>query len=762
MFHQIPDEMKRYNQWIVWKYEETTGGKPTKIPYCPQNPSRMASVTEPETWTDFNTACQIFSQGGFSGIGFVLTENDPFTFIDLDNPFEKDKQGNAKYSNAEEILQRQMKIHNAFDSYSERSPSGNSLHIICKGAVPSGRRRDAVELYSTARYMTMTGEVYNSAPIQPRQEYISLLWAEMGGTAQMLQMYQNDSEEVFTDDQILMKAADASNGEKFKKLYMGEWSDYYTSQSEADFALINIVSFYTQNRNQIKRIFRGSALGARAKAKREDYVSYMINKSFDRLLPNVDLSGLKLQMQIAIDKKEIKAKIQPKSPSKPNPYTFPTGLVGEIAEFIYSQSIYPVKEISLIAALALMSGICGKGYNVSGTGLNNYFVLLAKTGRGKEAMAKGIDKILNEVKKLQPNASDFLGPAEFASPQALVKHLNQKPCFMSIFTEFAMFLKQLTAINANSNFSGLRRMFLNLYNKSGNGQLLGGIVYSDRDKNVHSLNAPSFSFLGECTPEKYYRLLDEDLISEGLLPRFTTFEFLGEREISNKTHNDVKPNLDMVQRLAGIVSGCLLLQDNRQIIKVAFNKEAQEYFDYFNDVICTSKVNESDNTGVSAELWTRSHVKAMKLAALVAVGVQQHFPTITGEMAKWAIDIITYDNENIVSKFESGEISTNNGDIQQVREAKRLCMEYISTPYESLTNYKVIPKSMHQMRIIPYRYLSQKLAPLAAFRADKIGATNALKKAIGSLVDSGELQEIPRGQAEREFGSNQRCFAIRG
>ena len=114
---------------------------------------------------------------------------------------------------------------------------------------------------------------------------------------------------------------------------------------------------------------------------------------------------------------------------------WPKGLIGEIAEFVHAQSPYPCEEISLCAALALVSGICGKSYNVLGSGVNNYIVLIAKTGCGKEAMAKGIDQIINCVRKTVPTAVDFIGPAEFASPQALSKYLvNSSPSFVSILT----------------------------------------------------------------------------------------------------------------------------------------------------------------------------------------------------------------------------------------------------------------------------------------------------------------------------------------
>src|SRR5690606_13525509 len=120
------------------------------------------------------------------------------------------------------------------------------LHIIIKAAIPAGRRRNCVELYSSERYMTMTGDVYNDKPIEYRQELASSLWAQMRGNTNV-GSYDGNAPQTLEDAQIIERARSAANGEKFDALRSGRWSDYYPSQSEADFAFIDIIAFYTQN-----------------------------------------------------------------------------------------------------------------------------------------------------------------------------------------------------------------------------------------------------------------------------------------------------------------------------------------------------------------------------------------------------------------------------------------------------------------------------------------------------------------------------------
>src|ERR1700677_1592711 len=285
-YDQIPQELKLLRQWLVWRLEDIGAQRPTKVPYDART-GKLASVTEPETWTDFSSA--VSASKSYSGIGFVFSDNDPYTFIDLDNT-EGDKIA----------LNRQIELHKALDSYSEVSPSGVGLHIIIKGKVPAGRRRSHIEVYSSNRYATFTGNVYNNKPIAERQEILQNIWEQMGsGPATFV--YQGDQEEKFNDKEIIEQCRTAANGDKFNSLWTGNWESIYQSQSEADFALIDIIAFYTQNRSQIERLFRQSKLGTRDKAKRKDYIGWMVNRSFDRMLPKIDIDGFANEIQLKLE-----------------------------------------------------------------------------------------------------------------------------------------------------------------------------------------------------------------------------------------------------------------------------------------------------------------------------------------------------------------------------------------------------------------------------------------------------------------------------
>ena len=82
MFNNIPKELQELNQWVLWKYE-VVGGRQTKVPYSING--NKANITNPATWSSFAQVMEAGPRLGASGIGMVLTENDPYTGIDIDN-----------------------------------------------------------------------------------------------------------------------------------------------------------------------------------------------------------------------------------------------------------------------------------------------------------------------------------------------------------------------------------------------------------------------------------------------------------------------------------------------------------------------------------------------------------------------------------------------------------------------------------------------------------------------------------------------------
>jgi len=148
----IPEELTERPQWVCWRYEERDG-KTTKVPYTPETAVR-ASSTDLMTWSSFENALEACGrfEPAYDGIGFVFTSDDPFCGIDLDDCRGPKSGKIAPW--AKEIINRVP------DGYTEISPSGSGIHIIVEGSVRGGgMRKGPVEMYSRARFFTITGRM---------------------------------------------------------------------------------------------------------------------------------------------------------------------------------------------------------------------------------------------------------------------------------------------------------------------------------------------------------------------------------------------------------------------------------------------------------------------------------------------------------------------------------------------------------------------------------------------------------------------------
>lgn len=770
-YQLIPFELRQYPQWIVWRYEDVNNKK-TKVPYNLKG--FKASVTNPQTWHTFE---DVANATGFDGIGFVLTENDPFAFIDLDHT-----------SNQEEFAKQQTIYSNFIDTYAELSPSGKGLHILLKGRLPQGRRRGSVEIYSSQRFMTVTGNVYNNKEINNYQNHLETLYNSLGKADKIIKLA--DENQHYSDEDLFEIAYNAENGQKFYDLYNGHWQDYYSSQSEADHALINILSYFSRNQEQIARMFRASALGKRQKAMRDDYVGKMVMRSFDNYIPPVDIGALAENVKNALAENEQLKKgnlnLQLLTPAEMFPTqiapvdvplpdlsktnmsyseyaldadfeNLPNGLIKELARFIYAQSPRPVKAISTMTALALMAGICGRSYNISGTGLNNYFVLLAPTGIGKEGISKGINKLINTIIPQQPLAKTFVGLGELVSGISLLRYLSEETqCCLTVQGEFGMTMQRMTGRNATPNMLQLRKIILDLYGKSGNGEIMRSTVYADKQKNISEIKAPSFTMLAESTPSTFFDALSDGLVDEGLISRFNIVECTAKRPPLNKHHNKIEVPTDLKDYFLNLASNCLTLNATDQVIDIEMTQDAEEIFNDF-DKFCDDEINNSPEESYR-QLWNRGHLKSLKIASLFAIGVNIYKPVISKEQAIYAIKFVRDSIQQMYNRYSNLEIGVDSVSFEKRTLDLTYVVGYI------LINSKTTNFGSEEMKkdyVIPYKLLQAKCASRKSFKSlEKGGVAQNLKIAIQELVDSGLLVEIKPHVLKEKYNYSGKAWTI--
>ena len=204
----IPGKLKDLPQWICWKADQRNNGKTTKIPINPLS-GKYARTNDPKTWGQFKDAEAFYRSFGSDGIGFVFTEHDPFVGIDIDGCIDPDT--GEMDPGANQIVKH-------LGSYTEISPTGCGVHIIVEGKLPgAGRNTDKIEIYDEKRYFTFTGNLLNgsSPEIEHRDAELKQLYGQLPVQP-----------EKTLEDQIIEKARKARNGEKFMRLWGGDYFDY--------------------------------------------------------------------------------------------------------------------------------------------------------------------------------------------------------------------------------------------------------------------------------------------------------------------------------------------------------------------------------------------------------------------------------------------------------------------------------------------------------------------------------------------------------
>jgi putative DNA primase/helicase len=161
----VAAEMKQSRRWVRWALCDVQDGdklrKEMKPPF--QANGKPAKHNDSSTWGTYEEvlaaheanvplelSSTIAKDHGVRGIGLVI--GPPFFGIDLDDC--RDAATGALTPEAEEWVEE-------LNTLTEISPSGEGLHLWCHGEppYPEGHRKDGREIYSTNRYLTVTGHV---------------------------------------------------------------------------------------------------------------------------------------------------------------------------------------------------------------------------------------------------------------------------------------------------------------------------------------------------------------------------------------------------------------------------------------------------------------------------------------------------------------------------------------------------------------------------------------------------------------------------
>lgn len=246
-----------------------------------------AKCNDSSTWSTLSVISRACRNDHGELPAIVLSKDSDLIFLDLDQV--RNVYTDKLLTWAADLVQRT-------DSYTEISRSGSGLHIFLRGSAPILPEEKLkckcsnvlqtgsdFELYFLSKFATVTGNILVNKPIRRVDE------------AELLEIYRiffpekprppsssqiNTLANELDDEHLLRLARSAKNGNKFTILFdQGEWEGP-DDTSAKDLSLANLLAFYSDSQEQIKRLMKQSAL-IRKKWDREDYLDRTIEKALE-------------------------------------------------------------------------------------------------------------------------------------------------------------------------------------------------------------------------------------------------------------------------------------------------------------------------------------------------------------------------------------------------------------------------------------------------------------------------------------------------
>ena len=331
----------------------------------------------------------------------------------------------------------------------------------------------------------------------------------------------------------------------------------------------------------------------------------------------------------------------------------PPGQFGNLVQQTWETMHYRCYPVALIANMGLLSGIMGRRYNVHGTGLNLYFLLAMYTGSGKDFLSNYISSMLLRISSSSDMYS-FMARKRYTGPKALYQQLQDARCCISVMSELGLMLS-----SGSGDSAGLRRYMLDIYGKSGAGQVYIGEGYSDNTNNIGTLHSPALSVIGESTPDNLIKsLLNSDSISDGFLPRNFIVRIEDDQPyMTINPRREISP--DHISRIGAIAKDCAQIQsvDLPEIYEIGFAPDiAGDVQQYSMD--CVDRVNAYRKEDLlKSAMASRQWLKAVKIAALASAYNNDNLQIGKAEW-DWARDLVDWEYGKITSFLHGSDTSS--------------------------------------------------------------------------------------------------------
>ena len=216
----------------------------------------------------------------------------------------------------------------------------------------------------------------------------------------------------------------------------------------------------------------------------------------------------------------------------------PTGILKDIAGYYNQTAIKPQPLFAVATGLMYGSVILGRRYKTDFDNYtSNYFLLIAKSGTGKDHPKTVIRRLLSAS-----NLAWLERGGGFTAANTVVKSLGKQPLQISFFEEIGQKLCE-AANHGRSNASGMFRQLLDVWSSCHSAVV--GDEFSDGT--VPRAKKPALTIVGLTTPREFFdKAVNESLIEQGFINRLLPFISNEERTVTKLIKKKNQPLLDKI------------------------------------------------------------------------------------------------------------------------------------------------------------------------------------------------------------------------
>jgi hypothetical protein len=646
--HNIPQALKAVPNWMTWSLVNGT-----KIPSGKSNDSW--------SWTNFE---RIKNQ---EKIAYVFASNCPFTGIDVDDCIVDG-----------DFTEFAREILHLFEgkAYAEISPSGTGIKLWVRAKKPQGYRcqNKNLEVYDNNRFFAVTGEVlagFGDVGKDATQELLHLLDKYLKpdttpkpttsiypavypsiSISKRLEEYAETFEPVYEGGRNHKAFNHAGN--------MRAITDEIGNPPSEDEIIYLLRRWNASNvpplsDDELLKAIESSARNGSARAVKPPTEQPVYDYS------HIDFENLNLDFDTEIDDEEFCLSCIPES-----------GLLRGVFEF-YSEVCYRKSNMmGLAVSLSLCQTILGRRVR-SHTDLrtNDYNLIIAPTGSGKEACETTITKLLSAADA----SNSMLLPPDIQSGNGLMHAIAQQPCGIWCCDEFGKILQAILDKKGNLHIKNIGNHLLKLYGKASG--VYGGAAHSDGVRN--KVVQPHLVLLGLATASTVFSSVGADQVSDGLIGRIAFFP-VQDRPPEKESMSIAEPSHELVKAVRSWIEytpGRGNLNDlfpEPSIVEMT--PEALERWKQHRQGIDHKMREESESR---AAVWARVAARAMKLALthrcarLDSMASETDFTLVKIEMEDiaWGIKLANWLARNACSLVQENTVDV------EMMKAKALLSEAI-------------------------------------------------------------------------------------